>query len=78
MMGGVFMQFCQRLKEVRENSGETQSEVAALLNTSRQQYSRWEKGDWQMPIEHYKALAEHFNVSVDYLAGLTDEPRKLR
>lgn len=72
------MQFYQRLKDVREDADKTQSEIAALLGISQQQYSRWEKGNWQMPIEHYKTLANYYNVSLDYLAGLINTPRKLR
>lgn len=49
-----------------------------MLDTSQQQYARWESGAWQMPIEHYKTLARFYNVSIDYLAGLVDTPRKLK
>ena len=72
------MQFYQRLRDVREDADKNQSEIADLLGTTQQQYSRYEKGERQMPIEHYKTLAEFYNVSIDYLAGLIDTPRKLR
>lgn len=72
------MQFYQRLRDVREDADKNQSEIAALLATTQQQYSRWESGSRQMPIEHYKTLAEFYNVSIDYLAGLIETPRKLR
>ena len=71
------MQFYQRLRDIREDADKTQSEIAALLGTTQQQYARWESGAWQMPIEHYKTLARFYNISVDYLAGLIDTPRKL-
>ena len=71
------MQFYQRLRDLREDHDKTQSEIAELLETTQQQYSRWESGNWQMPIEHYKTLARYYNVSLDYLAGLIDHPRKL-
>jgi len=31
-----------------------------------------------MPIEHYKTLARYYNVSIDYLCGLVEYPRKLQ
>ena len=73
----IIMQFYQRLRDLREDSDKTQTEIAALLGTRQQQYARWESGGWQMPIEHYKTLARYYNVSIDYLAGLVDTPRKL-
>ena len=71
------MQFCQKLREVRERHLKTQDEIAQLLGTSQQQYSRWESGAYQMPIEHYKTLARFYGVSLDYLAGLCEEPKRL-
>ncbi len=72
------MKFYQRLRDIREDNEKTQEEIASLLKTSQQQYSRWESGNYQMPIELYKILARHYNISLDYLAGLIDEPRPLR
>ena len=71
------MHFYQRLKDMREDHDKTQSEIATVLNTTQQQYSRWESGSFQMPIEYYKILAVYYNVSLDYLTGLVDTPRKL-
>ena len=71
------MQFYQRLRDVREDADKTQTEIATLLGTRQQQYARWESGMFQMPIEHYKTLARYYKVSIDYLAGLVDTPRKL-
>ena len=77
-VGGCTMQFYQRLRDIREDADKTQAEIASLLGTRQQQYARWESGAWQMPIEHYKTLARFYNVSLDYLAGLVDTPKKLR
>ena len=71
------MQFYQRLKDIREDNDKTQTEIADLLGTTRQQYARWENGAWQMPIEHYKTLSRFYNVSIDYLSGVITTPRKL-
>lgn len=72
------MHFYQRLRDVREDHDKTQTQIAELLGTTQQQYARWESGQWQMPIKHYKTLARYYNVSLDYLAGLTNTMRKLR
>lgn len=75
--GDIIMQYYQRLKDLRDDKEKTQNDIAILLGTTRQQYARWESGAWQMPIEHYKTLAKFYNVSIDYLSGLIDTPRKL-
>lgn len=74
---GKIMQYFQRLRDIREDHDLQQKDIADLLHTTREQYSRWERGAWQMPIEHYKTLARFYNISVDYLSGLTNEPRTL-
>ena len=79
--GGVLvngMDYVRILRDLREDADKTQAEIASLLGTRQQQYARWESGGWQMPIEHYKTLAQFYNVSIDYLAGLIDTPKKLR
>lgn len=71
------MYYYQRLRDLREDNDQSQEAIAQLLNTTRQQYARWESGAYQMPIENYKILAQYYNVSIDYLAGLVDTPKKL-
>lgn len=71
------MLFHQRLRDIREDNDKTQTQIAEVLGTTRQQYSRWESGTWQMPIENYKILAKFYNISIDYLAGLIDTPHSL-
>ncbi len=66
-----------RLKDIREDNDKDQREIAKVLNISQQYYSRYELGQVELPIRHYKRLAEYYNVSIDYLAGLIDEPRAL-
>ncbi len=71
------MQFYQRLKDLREDRDMTQTQVAELINTTTQQYNRYETGKRELPMHHFITLAKFYNVSLDYLAGLIDEPRKL-
>ncbi len=72
------MNYYQRLKDMREDHDLTQSDIAKLLSTTRQQVSKWETGAQMMGVDKYIILAKHYNVSVDYLLGLTDTPRKIK
>ena len=68
--------YYKRLRDLREDSDKNQLEIANLLNTTVQQYSRYERGERELPMHHFIALAKFYNVSLDYLAGLTDNPNK--
>lgn len=67
----------QRLKDVRNDADLTQADIAKILNISRQHYSMYERGDRELPMHHFITLAKYYNVSLDYLAGLVDTPKKL-
>ena len=71
------MQYCQRLCDLREDRDLSQAEIAKILNTTQQQYCRYENGTRELPMHHFVTLAQYYNVSLDYLAGLIDTPRKL-
>lgn len=72
------MHFYQRLRDVREDSDRTQADISALLGVSQQHYSMYERGDRELPMHHFITLARYYNVSLDYLAGLIESPRKLK
>ncbi len=72
------MHFYQRLRDLREDAEKTQNDIAEILSTTRQQYARWETGKQELPMHHFITLAKYYNISLDYLAGLTDTPKKLR
>ena len=72
------MYFYQRLKDLRDDHEKTQAEIAEVLGTVREQYHKYEVGKQEMPMHHFITLAKFYNVSLDYLAGLTDTPRKLQ
>ncbi len=71
------MFYYSRLRDIREDHDLTQTEIAALLQTVREQYHKYETGKQELPMHHFIALAKHYNLSLDYLAGLIDEPRAL-
>ena len=71
------MQYYQRLRDVREDHDKKQSEIAAILGLYQTHYSRYERGEQELPMHHFITLARYYNVSLDYLAGLIDSPREL-
>ena len=71
------MHLYQRLKDMREDADKKQEEIAALLHITRQQYQLYESGKREMPMHHFIVLANYYNVSLDYLAGLIHTPKKL-
>lgn len=71
------MNHYQRLKDIREDNDLTQEQVARLIGSAQTQYSKYELGKNMMGIDKYIILAKFYNVSLDYLTGLIDRPRKL-
>ena len=70
-MGFVY----HRLKDLREDGNKVirQQEIAELLGTTQQTYSLWERGDREIPFHHVITLAKYYDVSIDYIAGLTNK-----
>ena len=71
------MYYYQRLRDLREDADKNQEQIAQILSISRQHYSLYERGERELPMHHFRTLARYYNVSLDYLAGLIDTPRKL-
>ena len=65
--------YYNRIKEVREDKGYTQNDIAKILNVTQVAYSCYEIGRRQLPIDALIKLAIFYNTSTDYLLGLTDE-----
>ena len=62
------------MRDLREDNDKTQQEIAEILNTSQTMYARYERGANELPIHHLLKLANYYNVSTDYLLGITDKP----
>ncbi len=71
------MYYYQRLCDLPEDHDKSQDEIANILNISQQHYSMYERGTRELPMHHFITLAKYYNVSLDYLAGLVDTPKKL-
>lgn len=67
--------FNERLRELREDNNLKQKELAEKLLVDQRSLSFYEIGKYEPNIETIKKIALFFNVSVDYLLGLTDDPK---
>lgn len=67
-----------RIRDLREDRDLTQAYIAKVLQTTQQQYSKIETGRADISGEKLKRLAVFYNISADYILGLTDVPRPLK
>ena len=67
------MDYRARLRELREDRGLTQAEIGAVLEKSQQGYNHIEAGRAELKIDDLVKLCQFYDVSADYLVGLTDE-----
>lgn len=67
-----------RIRDLREDRDLKQREVAEYLNCSQQVYSNYELGQRDVPSETLIRLSWFYNVSVDYILSLTDDPKTNR
>ncbi len=67
------MEFSERLRALRAEKRETQVQVAAAVGITARQYQGLEGGTSVPNFYNLCALADHFGVTLDYLAGRTDE-----
>ncbi len=66
----------QRIRNLREDKDLKQREIAEYLRCSQQVYSNYELGQRDIPTDVLIRLAKLYNVSVDYLLGLTSNPTR--
>ncbi len=72
------MDYRTRIKNIREDRDLTQSEIGKLLQKSQQGYNHIETGRAELKIEDLAKLCKFYNLSADYLIGLTNEPKQLK
>ena len=60
------------MRDLREDSDQTQKAIADVLNMHRSVYRRYESGQRETPAWVIVKLADYYKVSTDYLLGLTD------
>lgn len=69
--------YYERLRELREDNDLKQSDIARVLGTTQQVYSRYENGINEMPVRHLVTLCRFYGVSADNVLGLDKKDRKI-
>ena len=70
----IMMQKDQRIRDLREDADLTQKQVGEAINVPQRTYAYYESGQRMVPPQVLCALADFYNVSVDYILGRVDEP----
>ncbi|MBE6584350.1 MAG: helix-turn-helix transcriptional regulator [Ruminococcaceae bacterium] len=65
----------RRIRDLREDRDLTQKQMAKALNCSQQAYSNYELGQRDIPTDMLIKLALFYNVSTDYILGISDNPK---
>ena len=77
MISVMYMDYIDRLTNIRIDSDLTQREVADVINKSQQGYDHIEKRRAKLTIEDFMTLCEFYNIAPDYFLGYCDEKRPL-
>ena len=73
----MIMDYRTRLRDLREDGDYTQEQIGRLINKSQQGYNHIEMGRAELTIEDLIVLCRFYDVSADYLIGLTDNPKAI-
>lgn len=66
------MTYAEKIRNLREDHDMTQAQVALILNTTKNQVGKYERGEQDMNIKHLITLCAFYNVSADYILGLPE------
>ena len=72
------MEYYQRLRDLREDKDLKQKQIAEIIKTSQSYYSQYERGARQIPFDRIIELAKYYDVSIDYIAGLTNKKKSYK
>lgn len=72
------MDYRARLKNIREDRDLTQATLGKLLNKSQQGYNHIEAGRAELKIDDLIKLCKYYNLSADYIIGLTNRPKSYK
>lgn len=64
--------YYERIRNLRIDHDKSQKEIAEFLETDQSYYAKYENGKRQLPIDRLKQLCEYYNVSADYILGLSE------
>jgi len=68
------MKYSERIRALREDRDKTQTEIAALLKVGQRTYCDYELGNTRIPVDSLIILAKYYQVSMDYICGISDDP----
>lgn len=66
------MNYAERIRALREDGDKTQSDIANLLKVGQRTYCDYELGKTRIPVDSLIVLARLYNVSMDYICGVSD------
>ena len=66
------MNYSERIRALREDHDKTQADIAQLLRVGQRTYCDYELGKTRIPVDSLIVLARLYNVSMDYICGLSD------
>jgi len=72
------MNYTERIRTLREDVDMTQSEIAQMLNVGQRTYCDYELGKTRIPVDSLIILAKFYNVSMDYICGVSDVKSRFR
>lgn len=70
------MRTFRRIRDLREDKDMTQQQLADILHITQKTYSRYETGEHSIPIEILIEISDYYHTSVDYILGLTNNPKR--
>lgn len=66
------MGYGERIRALREDNDKTQAQIAQILKVGQKTYSDYELGKTRIPVDSLIILAKFYNVSMDYICGVSD------
>lgn len=70
------MNFSERIVQLKKERHLMQKDIASVIHVTTRQYQRYEKNETQPTLRVLIALADYFDVSLDYLVGRSDDPKR--
>ena len=69
-------EYASRLRDLRTDRDLSQTQIAMILGTSKNQVGKYERGEQELPIRHLITLCKFYNVSADYLLDTTPDSKR--
>lgn len=66
------MYYAQNIRDLRDDHDLSQSQIALILGTTKNQVGKYERGEQEMPIKHLITLCNYYKVTADYILGLPE------